>query len=364
MGGTEKSYEDYCVEDFIKDLEAGDRYFSDKNFTFQLERIRERYPIIPKLEFSHCNFTVRVLFDFSKCDEFYFSNCTFKFYILFSESTINTIHFDHCIFKRHVDIYDSKIKRFSLFDCKFHEPISLQRCSFSEEIYLCQLEYPEFEINTVEFKKSCILKRHNTTSCLRIFEIKSPKPVVLEKLELDKFSFTPSQVDIFRLHGIDWPTVAAVKKHKKVNEAMCRAWKLKARELGDEWTASNWHLLEKEFTLERLSKANNHVSYFFLRTYGVLSCFGESPERAFTILCSLMIFPLLFTFLHQFPKVAWTESQLSYALGYIPLLSKAALASVVSSLSVVEKCSQIIWQSIITIQASLLALAVRNKLRR
>lgn len=362
---SSEKYEEYTFDALKSDIEDGETFISDKIFSFQIEKITRQFPKLPELEFRNCEFDARVIFNFDELEGVSFSTCTFNYYLQFHNSTLGHLYFDDCNFKDYLSINSVDTGHLNFVDCSFLDMFALASCVVQKNAFFCDVNFSKADIRGVKFTKGSWFQDISIENYLQIQNIECETgKLLLDRVPVEKISFTPSQLSLFTVAKIDWPSWAAVSSAKVLDVAMCRSWKMFLRSMGDEWAASNWHHFEKELALKRLSKGSNKISFCFLKAYGLLSCFGESPERAFNVLVVLVCLPFVFSLIHTLPEIVWGETYASYALGFIPLLSKAAAAKTVGELSVLEKCTQIVWQGLITVQASLLALAVRNKVRR
>lgn len=143
--------------------------------------------------------------------------------------------------------------------------------------------------------------------------------------------------------------------------------KAKYKAENNEYEASKWHIAEKEAQLKLLAqKKDERFNWFMLWLYKLVSGFGENPGRAFGVLASLLVVPLLFCIMdieanffglifhsHQVaePMVRW--------LKFVPL-TRAITGAEPGYL----RTLMFFWQLLITLQAALFAFALRNNFRR
>ncbi|SHJ76206.1 hypothetical protein ACQ0P8_06530 [Halodesulfovibrio aestuarii] len=342
MGIAEENVTDQSGDELLKEIAEGLTEIEGRRLDCDFNRLKDFFPdVIPKLAFIDCTFVSNVSFLHLNMLGINFISCVFEDFAAFENSSIESCFFHECQFKKHAS---------------FSESIFKVRATFSD------VKFTTASFSLAVFKKKALFYNCDVSEYLQLANIScSNSELILNRMPVAFITFSPSQSEGFSVEDIDWPSLEQIKQAGVVTESMCRAWKVRLRNMGDEWTASEWHLFEKELALERLSTGSNKVSYFFLACYGWVSRYGESPERASKVLAALIIAPFVFALIHMRPEIKLNEEWASYALGFIPLLSKA---SVSLNLSVFEKCGQIVWQGFLAIQSSLLALAVRNKVRR
>lgn len=126
--------------------------------------------------------------------------------------------------------------------------------------------------------------------------------------------------------------------------------------------SSDWHFWEKYFAQKRLEENNDRTNYRILQCYEILSGYGECVKKASIWLVAFLFIPFFISFLINnpmiFPAAINWKNIITDALNYIPLATRAPKAAEW------ERILQILWQILITFQATLLGFALRNRYRR
>jgi hypothetical protein len=234
------------------------------------------------------------------------------------------------------------------FDRSWFHGATFNAC-FVEE----QLEFDQAEMSRVNLLQAPLEKMH-FTDCTWL------KPKGINSI-YDAYygvgEFTTIKV------GRNWPTSYRDGPASGKLEALFRTLKKKAREVHAEGLAGDWHYWEKEFQRlgcrEKLSgiKLGNKSwwaslgMYLLLSIYKGICGYGETPGRALFVLLGLFLLPILGHYVLGIPQ----EPE-----AYIPLVKQTS-----SSLpGFWIEIGQGAYRIMLTLQAALLGLAIRNKMRR
>lgn len=187
----------------------------------------------------------------------------------------------------------------------------------------------------------------------------------------------PAQLGLeVRGRRISQPLHAFSELHLIECEELYRAMKQRARDDGDSFMASHWHVREKDFSLQRLRRRSPVLSRLsLLNLYRLASGYGEQPLRAGLVLALLVLLPLPLLLLMQLsapPSSAQILQVLSPEvfsnvlgdwLRCMPLV-KIDAGQPAALLNAARGWLAWFSQAAIGLQAALFALAVRNRLRR
>ncbi|WP_155887783.1 hypothetical protein [Paucidesulfovibrio longus] len=246
---------------------------------------------------------------------------------------------------------------------RFNDFTSLRFSKFSSNLNFneaCAKETIYFE--RVEFAESVDFGAFTANKTIQLSWINMHK-IILNNAPIEAFCFTncvwPQADGHFRVanHSTSKPNdlIDVYRRQKKISKLN-----------HDELRASDWHWQEKEMLLK--TKTTPPVTYYFLIFYRFLSGYGEEPQRAFWVLIALLALPvILFAYFEPFQysdqsKISWSIFCNVFTDWYNCLpLSKF---SPYEEYSILRKVSYLLFQVCITLQASLLAFSLRNKLRR
>lgn len=258
--------------------------------------IPELNGILPPVFFKNCIFTHSFWAELLSIESINFVDCTFQGYFSVAESTVMAARFHKCKFNR------QSLFPYTIFENQvFFKHCDFVTARFEGCIFKKQIMFDHCSIS----KKLCLTRTIVDSSALSFCNMP------IENIQIAHF-------DIQKLNyqRIIWPAWSIINPDNKLTEDICRAWKVKARSVGDEALASNWHMLEKQYSLERVKEEKNWFLLFLLFCYRQLSMYGESPARALVWIAIFLLLPFL-------PSLAG-QCSVDYVLAGIPVFSKAA----------------------------------------
>ena len=198
-------------------------------------------------------------------------------------------------------------------------------------------------------------------------------PIIMNHVDMGTMPMAQVSVESFRFVGCEWPKKAGrrviheeLAENSETNprdkEETYRRLKKLAIEEKDFGLASDWHFNEKYWKLKREKRPIT-----WTRLYYIFSGFGE---RSFPSLCWLLIFMLWPLLLLSAMQQGWItdpladDGVLGHWLHFLPFIKAAKL-----NLAAYKDATWLIplmalSQILISVQAALFGLALRNRLRR
>lgn len=221
-------------------------------------------------------------------------------------------------------ITNCSIHKFTTSRLNLTEPLMFESCTFND------VSLRAFHLKFIEFI-GCSFPKENGRS-----SVKAPT---------HDYQLTGKKIDTLR-----------------DREYLARQLKKVAQNNEDRLLASDWHYWEKFFMQARLKEEHAWIEFTVLWIYYTLSEYGESVKKAGGWLIFFICFPFLILLYSYFPEHVTEPEQWNRiaetALNYIPLATKSPQTGNWN------RVPQLIWQILITFQATLLGFALRNRYRR
>lgn len=367
-------------------------------------------PILTPREFEHAvtsRIKKAVRSDATECD---FRETIFPHYVslsFFKQTTkLPKMRFDGCKFHDKFLANDIIFQHGASFACaKFEGDVFIWRSSFRDDV----------DFSGAVFGKKLYLYRTTFSKCARLNSIKSQADSIeieaLTSESLGNCVFNSQLVRCIKFRGIrDWPQKLGFEKHitpptsLKDLEELYRAMKQRAAEEHDQPLVSRWHFREKLMQLKGLLLPANcnalieaiedtalckstrarawwelfralpwrlRLSLPFL--YWTSSGFGERATRGAACLLVLVLLPVFVLSLLKLIETGWSltpDSQriAEVLLEWVRCMPFAKLDTPTSNpptiLSALRTILSYGFQLVIGLQATLFALAVRNRFRR
>lgn len=247
----------------------------------------------------------------------------------------------------------TKFKDYTSFErAKFMRETSFEEAYASESVYFGNTQFGK----SVDFK---------------VFTVS--RTIQLSDIEMENVYLKSAQIEAFRFTNCTWPKQgdhSCVAGHSSSSPEelsdVYRRLKKVAKLDHDELRASEWHWQEKEMTY-RSSNTTRFIR-IFLWVYRLFSGYGEVPNRALWWLLGLLLLPPIVFGLSTIIQtgMSWTVDWTAVGDVGRDWYNSLPLAKIMAPEihGAGKRLLYLIFQIIITLQASLFAFSLRNKLRR
>lgn len=199
------------------------------------------------------------------------------------------------------------------------------------------------------------------------------RTIQLRDIEMENVYLKSAQIEAFRFTNCTWPKQdehSCVAGHSSSSPEelsdVYRRLKKVAKLDHDELRASEWHWQEKEMTY-RSSNTPRFIR-IFLWAYRLFSGYGEVPNRALWWLLGLLLLPPIVFGLSTLIQtgMSWTVDWSAVGDVGRDWYNSLPLAKIMApeTHGAGKRLLYLVFQIIITLQASLFAFSLRNKLRR
>lgn len=347
---------------------------------------------------------------------FSFQKCTFNDALSISDSIFDLLKFNLSTFNSQVNLYyitcHKSLEMDSVVCCGY--------LSFVSPVYINRLE-----VMQSTFKQFIHLSNIENSAKINFRGTICEKTILVERVNLKKMTFINTTIEVFKFIECRWKIINnhasiydSINPHKGVTpltlEEIYRRLKNNARGNSDEVQTSNWHYKEKEMQRITANKTKilpsvlttmilaivsiiSFVLYYFtvpkfwafppLFVFGIYMCqsyyddlkdkphwfskiylnlyyfssrYGESPERASLILICLISSVFFFPFILN-SGISSSREWLEFSLWFLPLTK---IEINVFNQNILAQMLKVVSFLLITIQSTLLAFSLRNRLRR
>ena len=316
-----------------------------------------------------------------------FESCFFHGHVSIHNVTTNFINFPFCVFHKNVSFINLTIKSFIGFqNTVFHGQFGIQKCliehratfffttfngslNISESSFFSGIGFYSSDFNAPTRFTSILTDWYINFSQCRT----TSDGVTFSKMDLYWCDF--EQFEMTNFHFIDscWhyednrPWIPREKSKSQLQSArnFHQRMKRKYKDEHNDYEASKWHIAEKDVQLLLLKNSNEStLIYWLLRIYRDVSGYGEDPLRAIRTFLIILFIPLaalsLIESISAYPHTAPDFAHvLEDWLRFIPL-TKVSFENI----SLGKRLVTITWQLITSVQATLMAFAIRNRFRR